>query len=60
MKIKIVSYTRKNFYIEDLSHKIEFKIPEKTLINLLKLNPNVLPQSLVGKTYYIESAVVEF
>lgn len=59
MKIKILSYSNKKFNIEDIDSGIEFKIPEKTLIKLLKLNPDVLRPALVGRNYLVTSESVE-
>ncbi len=59
MNIKIISYSRKNFTIEDLSNGIQFKIPAQTLISLLKLNPNILLPALVDRKYKIDSVGVE-
>lgn len=59
MRIKVIEVNKKDFLVEDILNNIQFKIPKKTLIVLLKLNPNILTASLVDRTYKIETHVNE-
>lgn len=59
MKIQILSYNKKHFVIRDISHNVEFKIPEKTLIYILGLDPNVLCPALVDRTSTMTMTAIE-
>lgn len=59
MEIKIISYTKNQFIVEDVNNKIDFKIPALTLIKLLNLNPDVLYRALVDRKYIINCVAVE-
>lgn len=60
MNIKIIAYSSKKFTIEDLTNGVQFKIPEKTLISLLKLSPDILHPALVDRKYKVDSTAVEY
>lgn len=59
MRIEILSYHGKIFKVKDLTTDMEFKIPAKTLIGMLKLHPDVLCPALVHRRYTITTTAVE-